>query len=141
MKYTITQYDEWVVPRHSITSSSKHMCNHRYVDEYSTDDIDMAKDLIKEMLDAPLAELTLDEIQKDFSDIYDSDLSESTLVSIMNYYNGRLGLYKRMIFDIENLKQPQTLRYDIPKEYSEFLDDDSERIHKKTYMEMRIDNE
>lgn len=142
MNYTVLSYEEWSEPRRSPYSKSDFLCIHKFTDEYTTTDKNTAKELVKELIDAPLAELTLEQVKKDFCYMDDTSLSEAKLISIMNYYNGRLGLYNRIIFDLENLQSTQTLRYDIPKEYNEFyLNDNIVRKHIKTYIEVRIDNE
>lgn len=77
---------------------------------------------MKDLLDVPVAELTLDEVRADFEDPKMGALPEEKLVAIQDYYNGRLALWRQFVKDISGLdpNAESTLKYDIPEKYNTF---------------------
>jgi len=100
-------------------SGDSKVCRHVENEEWTTDDRELAVKIIRDMMDVPESELTLEQVRADFSD-RTCDVSEEQLVSIQNYYNGRFAMYNRILDEIENCCENRISRYDIPYEYNHF---------------------
>lgn len=99
--------------------------------------------IVNDVLDAPLSEMTLEQVNKDFSDSA-YPISEEDAIQIQNYFNGRLALRDAIIKELENNRTVTTLQYNIPEKYiSLFNDDDDDDEHTKkssAYIEIELTN-
>jgi hypothetical protein len=139
MKYTITLYNKFNRPY--IYNDSSTTCISIDSTSYETTDLKLCKTIIKDFLDVPEAELSLDEVKKQFDDPR-YNISEEKLVAIQNYYNGRLALFKTIMFEIDDLNNG-IYTYDIPYEYNHFVIEDDEEYKEKqinAYIELKVDN-
>lgn len=104
-------------------------CKHCETSQYEVEGQEGCLRIVRDVLDVPLAELTLDEIKKDFQGCSD-DIGENKLVAIQNYYNGRFALWNQIQSDISTtLAASSPLRYDIPEKYNTFtMSDDSKQV-------------
>lgn len=91
---------------------------------------------MRDILDVPEAELTIDAIRKDFESP-EKPLPEEKLVAIQNYYNGRLGIWNTAKKEIEeftkSLNEDKIFHYEIPEDYNQFYvyDDENEARSKQ----------
>ena len=145
MKYTITLFNKWKRPYFYSESKSNEnsACIETSYNSYETTDLDLCKQIIKDFLDAPEAELSLDAVRQEFSSPR-YDISESKLVAIQNFYNGRLGMYNTIIRQIELLESNEVFckKYNIPYEYNYFLveGDRIEEEQIEAFIELRIEH-
>lgn len=106
----------------------KSRLTHETTESYTTEDIDLLKKVIRDTVDAPSSELTLEAVHKDF-DSHSRVLSDQAAQRIAEYYNGRLELMKRIKDDLEQLLpslNAQTFMYNIPEKYNSFTTEDPE---------------
>ena len=87
---------------------------------WETEDFDTVLEWLKDTLDIPLTELTVEQIHKDFDDPRQGPLPEDKALKILKYYNGRLALYKTIVKDLEDHETRKVLHYGIPEEYNGF---------------------
>ncbi len=146
MKYTITLFNKWKRPYFYAESKSNEnsTCIETSYNSYETTDLDLCKQIIKDFLDAPEAELSLDAVRQEFSSPR-YDISESKLVAIQNFYNGRLGMYNTIIRQIELLESNEVFckKYNIPYEYN-YFSVEGDRIEEEqieAFIELRIEND
>ena len=110
---------------------------------YETSSFEVCKKLLKDFLDPPEAELSKEIIENDFSS-KTFPLTEEKTIAIMDYYNGRLALYKTILDDFyEAVEAEKSLykRYDIPAKYNEFLfynENFSTTVQIDSYIELKI---
>lgn len=143
MKYTVTLLNKFKRPY--IYGKLDTTCiNTDYV-SYETEDLNMLKEIIKDLLDIPISELSLDEIKKQFSSPSYANISEEKLISIQNYYNGRFALYKTIMNDIDDNIYIHH-KYNIPYEYNHFVVEDDDKFNEEQIeafieiaLEMNID--
>lgn len=145
MKYTITLFNKWKRPYFYAESKSNEnlACIETSYNSYETTDLDLCKQIIKDFLDAPEAELSLDAVRQEFSSPR-YDISESKLVAIQNFYNGRLGMYNTIMRQIELLESNEVFckKYNIPYEYN-YFSVEGDRIEEEqieAFIELRIEN-
>lgn len=132
IRYVITYYNKWKRPYYF--SNDNRMCINTEMSTYETADKDLAIIISKDFLDVPSAEMTLDQVRKEFEDERFGPIPEEKLVAIQNYYNGRLALYEhvKQMFETEpwhaayeplnNEQVPlYTKQFDIPYEYNHFM--------------------
>lgn len=132
IKYVITYYNKWKRPYYY--SEDDRICVSTESSQYETTDKDLALHIAKDFLDVPEAEMTLDEVRKEFEDHRIGEIPEEKLVAIQNYYNGRLAMYEhvKMMFESEpwmEVPEPQskeqvplyTKQFDIPYKYNHFM--------------------
>jgi len=121
-------------------SGDSKTCRHVENEEWITDDRDMAVKIVRDMLDVPESELTLEQVKEDFSD-RTCNASEEQIVAIRNYYNGRFAMYNRILDEIENCCENKTSRYDIPYEYNHFVvdaDEPARETQNEAYVELKF---
>ena len=141
MNYKVTLYNKWNVPYHYDKKDLK-MVESEDMSSYATADEELCKEIIKDFLDVPLAELTLEQVKKDFSRT-DFQISEERAVQIQNDYNGRFALHQTIVKDFCDavaVGKPTTLHYDIPEKYNQFQVDDTE-FHESqicAYLEVKL---
>ena len=136
MKITIKLHNDWDRP-YFYTGESP-ICRHVETDSWTTDDRELAMKIVRDQLDVPEAEMTLDQVKADFAD-GSRQIEESKFVAIQNYYNGRLALYNRIMDEIETAGPGTSSRYDIPYEYNHFEIEDEEGAAKETQREAYIE--
>lgn len=95
MKYVITYKYSCKEP-YSYKMNESCVVEHSNSETYSVEDVNACKDIIKNLLDIPITELSLDEVKKDFSSI-DCQISEENANTILQYYNGRLEFYNKLM--------------------------------------------
>lgn len=146
MKYTITLFNKWKRPYFYTESklNENSTCIETNYNSYETTDLDLCKQIIKDFLDAPEAELSLDAVRQEFSSP-SYDISESKLVAIQNFYNGRLGMYNTIMRQIELLEPNEVFckKYNIPYEYNYFSveGDETKEEQIEAFIELRIEND
>lgn len=138
--WTVKYLNEFVEPYYS--SEDKDGCRHLNTEEWEMKTAQKALQVAKDFMDVPVAELSIEQIRKDF-EAPDNPLSESKLVAIQNYYNGRLALWNTISKDIEEFsksesKSDKTFKYDIPAKYNSFVVyDDGENFEQtRAYIEI-----
>lgn len=120
MKYVIT-YSYSCEEPYSYKDNMTCIAKHSNSESYAVENVDACKDIIKNLLDVPMAELSLDEVKKDFSS-GECKISEENAKSIQQYYNGRLELYKTIMNAFnDKCNAWQLLKYNLPKECLTFM--------------------
>lgn len=145
-QYIITLHNKFKRPY--FYSNTDKMCVHIDNTSYETDDLELCKQIIKDFLDVPESELSLDEVKRQFKDAaINSDISDDSLIVIQSYYNGRLALYKHVMDYIDlNAKKKQAhihKQFDIPYEYNHFIIEDDEEDKEEqleAYLKIEIKN-
>jgi len=143
MKYTITLHNTWKRP-YFYSDSINESCVNTEISEYETTNLDLCKTIVKDFLDVPESELTLEEIRKQFEDPRYGILPEKKLTSIQDYYNGRLAMYNSIMKDLNLLEdgKEDVLLYDIPYKYNHFtVEDDDNEKQIAAYIKVKIENE
>lgn len=92
--------------------------------------------IIADFMDAPLTEMSLEQIKKDFECPEFGEISEQRLVNIQNYYNGRLALLNQIKSDLQQFEQNANGKfkktYEILEHYNSFnVYCDEDEIHDK----------
>lgn len=115
------------------------VCIQRTTDEYEAPNIKLAIQIIKDFMDPPETELTLEQVEREFSD-KSSPVPEMNLVAIREYYNGRLAMYRKIMTDLDSTEFPVILKYDIPYKYNHFSVDLEDPLEKQldAYLEIEI---
>lgn len=135
--WTIKYVNEFVEPYYSTKDNTRN--RHLNSEEWEVSNSDLAIQVLRDFLDAPNEELTVEQIKEDFKQ---PDVEESKYVQIKNYYNGRLALFKQAEVDILSFRDSEgadekTFRYDIPPEYNSFAMHDSDECEQKqAYIEV-----
>lgn len=133
--FNITYYNDFNEPY--IYDKPETLCRHVSTDSYSANDVELAKTIVKDILDAPIAELSLESIKHDFGS-RDYPLTEEAAVAIKDYYNGRYALYQAILDDMKTL-EPRVLHYDIPQKYNTFsIEDNTATKQISAYIEITI---
>lgn len=142
--WTIKYLSEFVEPYYN--SADKQGCRHQNSEEWDVSTAQQALQVTKDFLDVPVAELSIEEIRKDFEEP-SMPLPEKTLVAIQNYYNGRLALWNTISRDIEEFvkhgsSESKTFKYDIPAEYNSFevYSDGTTVTQNMAYIEINFKN-
>lgn len=143
MKYHVKYYNKWQQPY--FYTESKEICETENYDSYTTTSFELCKQIVKDFLDAPTAELSLEAIHQDF-DHGNDILAESQAICIQTYYNGRLAMYNAILTDLNEVKGNKTLHYDIPEKYNRFTryeNDEDEKLSKQleAYIEIEVKND
>ena len=137
MNYTITYHNDFTSPY--MYNKPETTCQQINNDVYKTDQSELAEKILADILDAPTAELTLEQIKDDFSSPR-YPITEEKAVQIQNYYNGRLALSQTILQDLKD-HSPRTLHYDIPQKYNSFtVEDEDELTQNEAYIEIVIEN-
>lgn len=148
MKYTVTLFNKFRRPY--FYEKKDTTCINVEQSSYETEDMSLFKQMIKDLLDVPIAELSLEEVKEQFSSPpYNRDISEEKLVAIQNYYNGRFALCRTIMDDIDNESslpdghESTKLKYNIPYEYNHFVVEDDDEYNEEqieAYMMLEIRN-
>lgn len=141
MGFRIKHYDDWDIPYN--TPNGELSCRNIGYDEYHSDSEYLAKQIIKDILDPPEAEMTLEMIEKEFSEPSGKwYVPEENLIAIQTYYNGRYALYQQILKDLEiNKNYKKNFKYQIPYEYNHFNIDDEKNVFERqrnSYIEIEI---
>lgn len=145
-KYTVKLYNDFTAPY--FFAEDREQCNHISFEQYTFSTIDMCRQCVKDFLDVPEAELTFEEVKKDWSD-HKYPISDEKLKEIQAYYNGRLDIYNKVLLDLAAVESygidgdSIELRYDIPHKFNEFVTDENEKlsIQNEAYLLIRIETE
>ena len=123
IKYRVKLHNDFIRP---YCSDNNSLCNHINIDEYVVEDAEVFKTILNDFLDAPKRKLTEKDIRKDFDD-ENRRLSSDKVKTIMEYYNGRYDLMKKINdslskIDISNIKVnfPIMMKFNIPFEQNYF---------------------
>lgn len=121
MKYIVTYSTIENVP---YFYKQKTSCNakHSNSESYEVEDLDACKAIVKDLMDVPIAELSLEQVKKEFG-LTECNISEEQAIKIQNYYNGRLALYNVIMKELNDKSSWQLLKHDIPAEYASFCYD------------------
>ena len=151
MTYKVTLHNKWRKPyflADKLKEHDKPVCRHIMTDTYEVNDKDTCKEVLKDFLDAPVTEMTLEEVKKEFEDPKIGPIDESRLIAIRDYYNGRLELQNNIFKFIDKIEsKPGIWRYDIPfrcNYFACYADEDDENLNHQedAYIEIEVtDNE
>ena len=118
MTYKVTLYNKWREPyflAEALNDAEKPVCRHISDDCYEVNDLETCKSVLKDFLDAPVAEMSLEQVKKEFEDPRMGAIDEKRLLAIRDYYNGRLELQRKIFEKLEKQHQfPCVYRFDIP---------------------------
>ena len=138
MIYKVTLYNKWREPYFLVDTckdAKKPACRHINYDCYEVNDLETCKAVLKDFLDAPLAEMTLEQVKKEFEDPKVGAIDEKRLLAIRDYYNGRLELQRKIFKEIEKAHYgTYVYRFDIPfrcNYFACYADDGDEDLHKQ----------
>ena len=95
---------------------------HSNSESYEVEDLEACKAIVKDLMDIPVAKLSLEQIKKEFGKS-ECNLNEEQVIKIQNYYNGRLALYNVIMKELSDQSSWQLLKYEIPAEYASFCFD------------------
>ena len=121
MKYIVTYSTSQSIPYYWKQDTSC-KAKHSNSESYEVEDLDACKAIVKDLMDIPIAELSLDAVKKEFAP-YNGMLSEEQAIKIQNYYNGRLALYNVIMKELSDQSSWQLIKHEIPVEYASFCFD------------------
>lgn len=122
--WTLTQTDD--IDENFFSTDKENFYNHVNVNTWTTSSLNTITTLIKDIIDAPIKELTLDQIKCDFSS-RDFPISEDTARQICDYYNVRYTLQQSILNDISSFTETQdansisSLTYQFPKNSYDYV--------------------
>lgn len=128
MKYIVT-YNTIEKAPYFYKQKTSCKAKHSNSESYEVENLDACKAVVKDLMDVPIAELSLKQVKKEFGPT-ECNISEEQAIKIQNYYNGRLALYNIIMKELDDKSSWQLLKYDIPNEYANFYYDidDAENI-------------
>lgn len=151
MTYKVTLHNNWREPyflAEAQKDKDKPACRHVITDTYEVNDKETCKAVLKDFLDAPVTEMTLEEVKKEFEDPKVGAIDEKRLIAIRDYYNGRLQLQNDIFKMLEKIEdRPSVWRYDIPfrcNYFACYADEGDENLNHQedAYIEVEVtDNE
>lgn len=121
MKYIVTYSTSEKIPYYWKQDTSC-KAKHSNSESYEVEDLEVCKAIVKDLMDIPVAELSLEQVKKEFGKS-EYNLSEEQAIKIQNYYNGRLALYNVIMKELDSQNSWQLLKYEIPVEYASFYFD------------------
>lgn len=121
MKYIVTYSTSERIPYYWKQDTSC-KAKHSNSESYEVEDLEVCKAIVKDLMDIPVAELSLEQVKKEFGKS-EYNLSEEQAIKIQNYYNGRLALYNVIMKELDSQNSWQLLKYEIPVEYASFCFD------------------
>lgn len=121
MKYVVT-YRTVASEKRYANSAEAYDVKETMSDSFEVSSLEACKNILIDVLDVPIAELSLVEVKQNFS-TYANVLSEEKAIQIQGYYNGRLALYNAILKDLNGENSWHHLEYEIPKEYIGYSDD------------------
>lgn len=107
MTYKVTLYNRWREPyflADTCKDAEKPACRHINYDCYEVNDLETCKAVLKDFLDAPVVEMTFEQVKKEFEDPKIGAIDEKRLLTIRDYYNGRLELQRKIFEAIEKAR-------------------------------------
>ena len=122
----------WAKCRNENKPIVRHVC----LDEYTTSDFTVFKDILDGFLDAPKKKMTAEDVRKDFG----INVSDSRVEAILEYYNGRFHLKNVVDAEVKDAMSkarpdfPVVLKYDIPFKMNFFSVEDDDPYEKQTEM-------
>ena len=123
MKYTVRTVNDWTKP-YDYMAGDMRPITERQTDETSTEDAELAIRLVKDWLDAPVKELTDEDVHRDFDVNRAEPVKQKFVDAIKAYYNYRLRLFWQIEKDLEREissgRKQFILKYDIPYEMNHF---------------------
>lgn len=143
MSYRIKYFTE--CQEQCYQTASKELCRHTNFDEFVVESKEACIDVIKDFLDAPLKELTDEEIQNDFGG-HNLKLSKQKIKEIQAYYNGRYVLCQKILDKIEKSTgvSKWSQLYSIPEHLNTFrtIDDDEDEFKQiDAYIEIEYETD
>lgn len=127
MKYTIESRNVFKTKYYNTPNESKIIQEDtsRYIDCTA----ETAKAVIKDILDPPEADLTMEHVEKEFSSP-SYPISKEKLEAIVHYYNGRAKIYAEVMKYFEHIGglAGNSKTYKIPYEFNQFGVNDSELV-------------
>lgn len=141
MNYEVKYVCEVKEHPHCGQDNQDQWCNHIETTQYQSSNLSTCLSLAKDILDVPFAELTLQQVQKDFSSTSsDQPEDEKKMIAIRDFYNGRLALWNRIQSDVneQSIQKQKSFKYDIPEKYNSFCtDEDRESNQIQSYIEVK----
>ena len=145
MQYRVKLHNDFTEPYYSDVKS---LCKHISNDEYVVEDLKLFKTILNDLLDSPKKKLTEKDIRKDFDD-ENRRLPDIKVKTIMEYYNGRYSLMKKINdaldkIDVNKMKMnfPVMMKFNIPFEQNYFSCDndpiDTMTKQNDAYIEIEI---
>lgn len=137
-KYICTYSNVFEEPYY-ISGKDDQLCIHKNVETWETSSLETVKNWLKDTLDIPLQELTIEQIHEDFDDDRFGSLPEDRAQAITEYYNGRLALHETIVNDLKD-HSSKLLRYDIPEKHNQFwVYGDKDETHQvEAYIEIQV---
>ena len=126
MKYIVTYSTSERIPYYWKQDTSCKV-KHSNSESYEIEDLEACKAIVKDLMDIPVAKLSLEQIKKEFGKS-ECNLNEEQAIKIQNYYNGRLALYNIIMKELSDQSSWQLLKYEIPAEYVSFDVDGTENL-------------
>ena len=121
MKYIVTYSTSQSIPYYWKQDTSC-KAKHSNLESYEVEDLDACRAIVNDLMDVPVAELSLEQVKKDCGKS-EPNLSEEKAIKIQNYYNGRLALYNVIMKELDSQSSWQLLKHEIPAEYASFCID------------------
>lgn len=109
MKYRIKLVNDFDAAYY-LKDGSHEICRSVDSQEYETESKELAGTIIRDLMDAPEKELSMDDVRKDFCSP-GLDVKEENLAAIREYYNGRLAMLGKVISDFESLTPGLSVRH------------------------------
>lgn len=138
MKYTVKTFNDWTHP-YFFNEGDKRLIREKETNEQETDSADLAVAMVKDWLDVPDADITPEDVRREF----DSDrrrIDDEYVEQIMNYYNGRRSIFLRFKEDFAGMRSGNVLKYQIPYELNHFetepADEDRYEMQNDSYFQV-----
>lgn len=119
MRKYICTYSSTFEEPYYISGKGDTLCVHKNVESWETTSLATVHNWLKDTLDIPFKELTLEQIHEDFDDDRFGPLPEDRAKAIMEYYNGRLALHETIVDDLKDASNTN-IKYDIPEKFNTF---------------------
>lgn len=133
--YKIRLENDWTEP---LWNDEKEICRHRLHDEYVVNSKNACVTVVDDFLDAPKKKLTEKDVRADFEG-HGCKLSDARVQQIMDYYNGRLALRKKLMSKLDKINEskvddnePVVLKFKIPFKMNFFTCEDDDSYEKRT---------
>ena len=137
MNYEITYCNDFSEPYYY--SKDAKQCRHIHSESYIVQTLADTKQVVKDFLDIPEKELSIDEVLKDFSSPQYQITAEKA-EEIRTYYNGRLKLWNQINASLENVDEHDKINhvYSLPQKINEFtVTDEFKSIQNTAYISIK----
>lgn len=146
--FRVKQHNDFTEP-YMYRNAPDSICISRNTTEYVVEGNEtLFRQIVEDLLDAPKQPLTAEDVRKDF----DSDrrkLPDSKIKAIIDYYNGRLAILKKVVahldaidFKKDLVEDPIVMKFNVPFEQNYFSceDDYADKAIKQNdaYIEIEI---